>query len=217
MHSQSTEDYLKAIHKLGAGTGEVTTSALARQLGIGDGSVTGMLKKLSAKKLIRYVPYRGVSLTAAGRRMAVTMTRRHRLWEIFLVRYLGYRWDEVHEEAERLEHATSDEMERRLNDMLGHPDTDPHGEPVPTAEGVVPPVKGRPLVEFAPGESVTIMRVSDGSSAILQHTSKLGLSLGTRLTIREKRAFDGSVVVRAGEGDIFLSREVAGSIFGEPA
>ena len=84
MHSQSTEDYLKAIHKLGAGTGEVTTSALARQLGIGDGSVTGMLKKLSAKKLIRYVPYRGVSLTAAGRKMAVTMTRRHRLWEIFL-------------------------------------------------------------------------------------------------------------------------------------
>src|SRR6185503_18156581 len=118
MNTQSTEDYLKGIHKLGSAGGEVTTSALARHLGIGDGSVTDMLKKLAAKKLIRYVPYRGVSLTEAGRRTALKMTRKHRLWEIFLVRHLGYTWDEVHEEAERLEHATSDELEGRLNDML---------------------------------------------------------------------------------------------------
>ena len=215
MKNESTENYLKGIHKLGSGTGGVSTSALARHLGIGDGSVTDMLKKLAAKKLIRYVPYRGVSLTEAGRRMAIKMTRRHRLWEIFLVRHLGYGWDEVHDEAERLEHVTSDEMERRLNDMLGQPDVDPHGEPVPTAEGVIPPIKGRPLDGFKPGDSVRIMRVSDDSSAILQHTAKLGLSLGTRLTIREKRVFDGSLVVTAEAGEIFLSREVAGAIFGE--
>ncbi len=217
MNNQSTEDYLKGIHKLGSGGGEVTTSALARHLGIGDGSVTDMLKKLAAKKLIRYVPYRGVSLTAAGRRTAITMMRRHRLWEIFLVEYLGYRWDEVHEEAERLEHVTSDELERRMSEMLGHPDTDPHGEPVPTADGTLPPLKGRPLSEFSPGDAVTIVRVSDDSSAILQHTAKLGLSLRTLVTIREVRPFDGSVVVGSGNGEKFLSREVAGSIYGELA
>ena len=119
MENQSTEDYLKGIHKLGSDGGDVTTSALARHLGIGDGSVTDMLKKLASKKLIRYVPYRGVSLTETGRKTAIKMMRRHRLWEIFLVKHLGYGWDEVHEEAERLEHVTSDEMERRLNEMLG--------------------------------------------------------------------------------------------------
>ena len=217
MNSQSTEDYLKAIHKLGSGGGDVTTSALARHLGIGDGSVTDMLKKLAARKLIRYVPYRGVSLTEAGRRTALKMMRRHRLWEIFLVKHLGYGWDEVHEEAERLEHATSDEMERRLNDMLGNPDVDPHGEPVPTADGKIPPTKDRPLSDYSPGDTVMIMRVSDDSSAILQHTALLGLSLKTRVTIREKRGFDGSLVVTVGGKEKFLSREVAGSIFGEIA
>ncbi len=217
MKNQSTEDYLKGIHKLGSEGRDVTTSALAKHLGIGDGSVTGMLKKLAEKKLIRYVPYRGVSLTGTGRRTAVKMMRRHRLWEIFLVRHLGYGWDEVHEEAERLEHVTSDEMERRLDDMLGNPDLDPHGEPVPTADGKLPPMKGRPLSEFAPGDRVTILRVSDDSSAILQHTAKLGLSLKTRLVVREKRGFDGSLVVTVGGEQKFLSREVAGSIFGEIA
>lgn len=217
MITQSTEDYLKGIHKLGSGGGEVSTSALARHLGIGDGSVTDMLKKLAAKKLIRYTPYRGVSLTAAGRRTAITMMRRHRLWEIFLVDHLGYRWDEVHAEAERLEHVTSEVLERRLSEMLGHPDTDPHGEPVPTADGTLPPTKGRPLAEFLPGDDVTIVRVSDDSSAILQHTANLGLSLKALVTIREIRSFDGSVVVEAGGVEKFLSREVAGSIFGEIA
>ncbi len=217
MQNQSTEDYLKGIHKLGVDGGGVTTSALAKHLGIGDGSVTGMLKKLAAKKLIRYVPYRGVSLTEAGRRMAVKMMRRHRLWEIFLVKHLGYGWDEVHEEAERLEHVTSDEMEQRLDDLLGNPSTDPHGEPVPTADGKLPPLKGRPLSDFTPGDRVTILRVSDDSSAILQHTAKLGLSLGTRLVVREKRPFDGSLVVTVGGKEKFISREVAVSIFGEIA
>jgi DtxR family Mn-dependent transcriptional regulator len=215
MKNQSTEDYLRGIYKLSEGGGEVTTSALARHLGFGDGSVTGMVKKLAAKKLIRHAPYRGVSLTEAGRRTAVTMMRRHRLWEIFLVRHLGYGWDEVHDEAERLEHATSDEMERRLDEMLGRPDTDPHGEPVPTADGRLRPLKGTPLRDFSPGDRVTVIRVSDVSSAILQHTARLGVSLKTRLTIREKRGFDGSMVVSVGGRQTFLSREVAGAIFAE--
>jgi DtxR family Mn-dependent transcriptional regulator len=217
MKNQSTEDYLKGIFKLSAGGGGVATSALARHLGIGDGSVTAMLKKLAAKKLIRHVPYRGVSLTEAGRRTAVTMMRRHRLWEIFLVRHLGYGWDEVHDEAERLEHVTSGEMERRLDEMLGHPDTDPHGEPVPTADGRLAPLKGKPLRDFPAGGRVTVIRVSDDSSAILQHTAKLGISLRTKLTVREKLGFDGSMVVTIGGRERFLSREVAAAIFAEKA
>jgi DtxR family Mn-dependent transcriptional regulator len=215
MKNQSTEDYLKGIYKLSAERGGVTTSALARHLGIGDGSVTGMLKKLAAKRLIHRVPYQGVSLTPAGRKTALTMMRRHRLWEIFLVRHLGYGWDEVHDEAERLEHATSDEMERRLDDMLGNPVTDPHGEPVPTADGKLAPLKGKPLRDFSPGDRVTVIRVSDDSSAILQHTAKLGVSLGTKLAVREKRAFDGSMVVVVGRREGHLSREVAAAIFAE--
>jgi len=215
MENQSTEDYLKGIYKLGAAGGGVTTSALARHLGIGDGSVTGMLKKLAAKRLIRHVPYRGVSLTETGRKTALTMMRRHRLWEIFLVRHLGYGWDEVHDEAERLEHVTSVELERRLDEMLGKPDTDPHGEPVPTADGRLAPLKGKPLRDFSAGDRVTVIRVSDDSSAILLHTAKLGISLGTKLAVREKRAFDGSMVVTLGRREGHLSREVAAAIFAE--
>lgn len=217
MQNQSTEDYLKGIHKLSGKGGGATTRALARHLGIGDGSVTDMLKKLAARKLIRYVPYRGVTLTESGRRTALTLMRRHRLWEIFLVRQLGYRWDEVHEEAERLEHATSPEMERRLSAFLGNPDTDPHGEPVPTADGKLPPPRGKALTEFPPGSKVRVIRVSDESAAILRHTARLGIALGTRLSVRENRPFDGSVVVSAGRGEKFLSREVASSLFAEKA
>src|SRR6266404_2367693 len=121
MANQSTEDYIKSIYKLQQSGKDVTTSELARHLRIGDGSVTDMVKKLSAKKLIQYRPYRGVSLTESGARLALRMVRRHRLWEMFLVKFLGYRWDEIHDEAEQLEHVTSDGMEQRLDKALGYP------------------------------------------------------------------------------------------------
>ena len=129
--NQSTEDYIKGIYKLRKNGNGVSTSELARHLNIGDGSVTGMLKKLSDKKLIKYIPYKGVSLTESGTKLALQMIRRHRLWEMFLVQFLGYRWDEIHNEAERLEHVTSDAMERRLDKALGFPKFDPHGDPIP--------------------------------------------------------------------------------------
>jgi DtxR family Mn-dependent transcriptional regulator len=213
MKNQSKEDYLKAILKLGGDSRGVSTSALARALGIGDGSVTDMVKKLAARDLIVYVPYQGVSLTGAGNKLAHKMMRRHRLWEIFLTRHLGYSWDEVHDEAENLEHATSDELESRLSSMLGHPDTDPHGQPVPTPDGTMAAPEDRPLTEFNPGDRVRITRVSDDDSAILQHAAVLGLSLKTKITIREKRNFDGSLVIMVGKNERFLSREVAESIF----
>ena len=213
MKNQSTEDYLRGILKLAGEGGSVSTSALARHLGIGDGSVTDMVKKLSDKMLITYVPYQGVSLTDKGKSIAVKMMRRHRLWEIFLTRHLGYTWDEVHEEAEHLEHATSDELERRLSAMLGHPEIDPHGEPVPGPDGRFVSPDDRPLNEFMAGDTVIITRVSDVSSAILQHASQVGLSLGKKVAIKEKREFDGSLVVVVSRKETFLSREVADSIF----
>jgi len=213
MKNQSKEDYLKAILKLGGDSGEVSTSALARQLRIGDGSVTDMVKKLAARGLIVHVPYRGVSLTPGGARLALKMMRRHRLWEIFLTEHLGYAWDEVHEEAENLEHATSDELESRLSRMLGNPDTDPHGQPVPSPDGRMAAPADRPLSDFRPGDRVRVTRVNDDNSAILQHAALIGLSLKTEVTVREKRDFDGSLVVRVGRVDRFISREVADSIF----
>jgi len=217
MKNQSTEAYLKGILKLAGDAGTVSTSSLARHLGIGDGSVTDMVKKLSDRKLITYVPYQGVSLTDQGKSIAVKMMRRHRLWEIFLTRHLGYTWDEVHDEAEHLEHATSDELEERLSAMLGHPETDPHGEPVPGPDGRFVSPDDRPLTDFAPGDTVVITRVSDVSSAILQHASQIGLSLGKKVAVREKRDFDGSLVVVVSKRETFLSREVADSIFAVPA
>jgi len=215
MKNQSKEDYLKAILKLGGDSKDVSTSALARQLGIGDGSVTDMVKKLAARDLIVHVPYRGVSLTETGGKLALKMMRRHRLWEIFLTEHLGYGWDEVHDEAEKLEHATSDELESRLSAMLGHPDTDPHGQPVPAPDGTMVAPVDHPLTEFEPGDRVEITRVSDDNSAILQHAAVLGLSLKTKIKIREKRDFDGSLVVMVGKNELFISREVADSIFAE--
>ena len=215
MVNQSTEDYLKSIYKLEQDGKTVATSVLAKHLNIGDGSVTDMMKKLSAKKLIQYVPYRGVSLTPRGRRLALQMVRRHRLWEMFLVQFLGYSWDEIHDEAERLEHVTSDEMERRIDKALGYPKVDPHGDPIPDIDGGLEGITYTPLTEFSQGESVKIIRVSDENPEILQHANKIGLTLNRKITITKKLSFDGSMVVKIGVKEIFISQQVARTIFVE--
>jgi DtxR family transcriptional regulator, Mn-dependent transcriptional regulator len=213
MMNRSTEDYLKSIYHLQSGNDPVATSVLAKRLGIGDGSVTAMVKKLSAKRFIRYEPYRGVTLTETGRRVALKMMRRHRLWEMFLVKFLVYTWDEVHEEAERFEHVISDEMERRLDRILGYPKTDPHGDPIPSAEGKLDLPVYTALGECRVGDRVEILRVSDRDPEILQHAAKLGLALNKKITVREKLQFDGSMVVAIGGKRHFISPAVANSIF----
>jgi DtxR family Mn-dependent transcriptional regulator len=215
MINRSTEDYIKGIYRLQQGKKSVSTSVLAKHLKIGDGSVTDMLKRLSEKKLIHYEPYRGVTLTEAGKRLALKMVRRHRLWEMFLVRFLDYPWDEIHDEAERLEHVTSDEMEERLDKALGYPKVDPHGDPIPNTKGVIIDVVGQPLAEFKEDEIVKIIRVSDDNADVLQHASKLGLGLNKKITIKKKLAFDGSMMVRIGSKEQFISQQVAQSIFAE--
>jgi DtxR family Mn-dependent transcriptional regulator len=217
MANISTEDYIKAVYKLERASQKVTTSALAAELGLADASITDMVKKLSDRGLLNYTPYQGVGLTAKGRRMALQIIRRHRLWEMFLVKFLGFSWDQVHDEAERLEHVTSDELEQRLDKALGFPNADPHGDPIPGADGRFEQTDYRALTEYDIGDVVRVLRVSDKDSEILQHASKLGLHLNKKLTVRNKMNFDGSIVVRLGSKEHFLSKEVASSIFVEPA
>ena len=213
MINRSTEDYLKGIYALEEQGQTVATSALAKHLKIGDGSVTDMVKKLSERSLINYAPYQGVTLTESGRRLALKMVRRHRLWEMFLVKFLGYSWDEIHEEAELLEHVTSDDLEERLDRALGYPQVDPHGSPIPTASGELVDVACRNLSECGIGEGGAIVRVRDESHEILKLLTKFGLELNTKITVVEKLEFDGSVVIGFDGKEIPLSEKVAAAIF----
>jgi DtxR family transcriptional regulator, Mn-dependent transcriptional regulator len=216
MPNRSTEDYIKAVYALEASGEPVTTSAVASQLHIANGSVSAMLKKLSRERLLHYKPYQGVTLTATGRRMALKIVRRHRLWEVFLARRLGFPWDAVHDEAERLEHVTSDLLERKLDESLGFPLADPHGDPIPSAAGNVRSGRSRPLAACSQGDRVEIVRVSDRAPALLRHATKLGLGLRARVTVKELMSFDGSMVVKVGAHDRFISKEMSEAIFVRP-
>lgn len=213
MPTISTEDYIKAVYKLQLKGGRPTTSALASQLEVADASITDMFKKLSEKGLLRYEKYRGVQLTAKGKKMALAILRRHRLWEMFLMNFLGYSWDKVHDEAERLEHVTSEELEHQLDKALGFPTVDPHGDPIPTKDGTLAGKDDGSLAECEVGDVVEISRVSDESSELLQHAAEIGLALNCKLTIKEKKTFDGSMVVKIGSKRQFISKEVAQAIF----
>ncbi len=217
MPTISTEDYIKVIYKLEEKGERATTSALAAQLGVADASITDMIKKLSEKGLLRYERYQGVRLTAKGRKMALGILRRHRLWEMFLTQFLGYSWDKVHDEAERLEHVTSDELEHRLDEALGFPSVDPHGHPIPTKDGELAGTDDASLSACNVGDIVRISRVDDDDSELLQHAAELGLSLNSKLTVKDKKAFDGSMVVKVGARHHFISKQVADAIFVEPA
>ena len=208
----TTEDYVKAVYKLERG-GRVTTSALAAQLHLADASITDMVKKLSEQGLMNYERYQGVGLTARGKRMALKIVRRHRLWEMYLVKFLGFSWDKVHDEAERLEHMTSDELEQKLDNALGFPSVDPHGDPIPGADGELEQHNYTALTDCAPGDIVRVLRVSDENSQMLQHATTLGVELNKRIIVKEKRAFDGSMVVRVGSKEQFLSHHMARGIF----
>ncbi len=215
MQNRSTEDYIKNIYKLQKEGAKVTTSALAATMELSDPSVTDMIKKLSDKGFVSYERYQGVMLTKSGKRMALKIVRRHRLWEMYLVQFLGFSWDQIHEEAERLEHVTSEELEARLDKALGYPTTDPHGDPIPTAEGDLDLTEYTPLAHCDAGDVVEVFRVSDDSPAILKHASKLGIRLNGKITVRDRKDFDGSLVVKVGSKQHFLSKQVAEAIFVE--
>lgn len=182
MASLTVENYAKAIYQLAQQTGAdaVATGQIATALGVLPGTVTSMLKTLDESNLATYTPYEGVRLTPAGRGLALRVLRRHRLIEQFLSKTLSLTWDEVHEEAEHMEHAVSDALIDRIDAFLGHPATDPHGDPIPQPDGSIAPAVDRPLSECAAGDRFRLARVTDQSPAFLRYLSQSGLEIGTQ-------------------------------------
>lgn len=194
--SRSTEDYLKVIYMLQELGGPAQTSAIAERLDIAPPSVTGMVKRLSESGLLEHVPYRGVQLTRAGRRAALRMVRRHRILETYLTSKLGYDWDSVHEEAERLEHAVSDELIERMAMALGNPRYDPHGAPIPTKDGLVEATEYTALADVAVGSVAEFKEVSDKDPEMLRYLASLGLRPGASFEVVGKQPFRGPVTIR---------------------
>ena len=215
MPSEQVENYLKQIYKLQEMEGRVSTSLLSERLQISAPSVSEMIRKLADEGSVTYTPYKGVALTSKGRTKALRIIRRHRLWELFLVEVLKYPWDEIDEEAERLEHMMSQKLENRIDEVLGYPSKDPHGDVIPTASGVVEYPSHSSLAELQPGKRAAVARVSDEDPEILQYLSKLGIRLGTKLVVKETIKFDGSLRIRIGEKQQFISSKLAKHIFVE--
>jgi DtxR family Mn-dependent transcriptional regulator len=208
--SGSTEDYLKAIYQLGGETIAVQTSAIADVLDVSAASVSGMLRRLAEAGLIDHEPRRGVQLTDDGRRAAVRIVRRHRVLEAYLVTKLGYDWDSVHEEAERLEHAVSDRLIDQMAQALGNPAYDPHGAPIPTSAGDVEELNAVPLSDLRVGAVAELRLVSDKDPERLRYIRSLGLEVGTRFDIMDRQPFDGPVTIHvAGRDPLVLGQELA--------
>lgn len=211
MASFTEENYLKIIYNLSTRQADdVSTNALAEQTQTRAASVTDMLRKLADKNLIHYKKYQGVRLTGDGERVALQVIRKHRLWEVFLVEKLGFRWDEVHPLAEELEHIDSPELIERLDDFLGHPTADPHGDPIPDPTGHMPQPGYCRLTDAEPGMPVALMGVSEHAAAFLQYLAKTGLTIGCQLEVVDVNTFDGSVQVTVnGQPPLFISQAVA--------
>jgi DtxR family Mn-dependent transcriptional regulator len=201
MPSPAVEDYLKTIFHLSSEGGTASTSAVAERLGVTAGSVTGMLKRLAEQGFVEHVPYYGARLTETGAERAIAIIRRHRILELFLVEVLGYSWDEVHDEAERLEHAATPRLVERMSEVLGRPESDPHGAPIPDAEGAFRELRYPSLAEIEAGERVILRRVSDEDPAALRYLAGMGLLPGTAIVLVEHAPFDGPVRIRVGGPD----------------
>lgn len=212
--SLAEENYLKIIYHLSEGTQEeISTNAVAEMTQTKAASVTDMLRKLAEKGWVNYQKYQGVRLTETGEKIALSIVRKHRLWELFLVQKMGFNWDEVHDIAEQLEHIASDELINKLDAFLDFPKTDPHGDPIPTKEGVLPELGYQPLSEVRSQQACILMGVSQDSAVFLQLLTKLNLQLGVKLKIIEINAFDRSLSLSIeGKPEVFISHEVAKNI-----
>ena len=213
--SSSVGDYLKAVWELAVDAeGAASTKSVATRLSVSPASVTNIFARLQEMGLVRYERYRGATLTERGRKEALRLVRRHRLIEIFLLEHLGYDWQEVHDEAERLEHAVSDGFTERLAALLGHPDHDPHGDPIPSAEGTLEVDDSFSLSQAASGQRLRISKVRDEDAAMLDYFGDRNLVPGRRLIVREVRELDGVVIVEDEEAEVYaLGEPLARAIF----
>jgi len=195
----AVEDYVKAVYMLEQRDGSAATAALAARLEVTPAAVSGMLRKLAALGLVEHEPYRGVRLTDRGRLVALEVVRHHRLLELFLVESLGMGWDEVHAEAEVLEHVLSEELEELIAAKLGNPTLDPHGDPIPSRELAIADDESRALYQLEPGACGTLVRVSDDDPEMLRFLTDRGITPGTRLEVIERQPFEGPLSVRVGD------------------
>ncbi len=214
MLSLVEENYLKAIYHLSEGGHlQVSTNALAEAVHTKPASVSDMIQKLDRKGVISYTKYQGVKVTDEGKEAALKVIRKHRLWEVFLVKHLNFNWDQVHEVAEQLEHIRSPLLIERLDAFLGHPNVDPHGDPIPDATGAINTKPQKQLQQLSPGSEGVIRAVKDSSPEFLQHMDKLGAYLGAQIKVMDKVAFDSSMKIRIDRATtIFISKEVAQNI-----
>lgn len=212
--SLTEENYLKAIYHLSqAGELEVSTNAIAEVMETKPASVSDMLRKLSAKKVVAYERYKGVNILPDGEDIALQVIRKHRLWEVFLVEKLAFSWDEVHEVAEQLEHIQSTTLIARLDKFLGYPTMDPHGDPIPDEQGNFKVIPQFPLAELIAGDQGMVVKVPDSNPSLLQHLDKIQMKLGSRITVLDKVEFDNSVLISIdNQNEIYLSGEIAKNI-----
>jgi DtxR family Mn-dependent transcriptional regulator len=206
--SGPVEDYLKAIYDLERDQHPAATNDIAERLAISPASVSGMMRRLAEQGLITHEPYRGARLTADGRRAALRTLRRHRILECYLTEVLGYPWDRVHDEAEQLEHAASEELIERMADALGDPVQDPHGAPIPSREGVVEETTRRSLADAAPGERVRVRMVMDDDGERLRYLAELGIRPGSIIRLLDRAPFDGPITLWVGDGTGGVTRAV---------
>lgn len=213
--SREREDYLKMVYHLQQEEAPVRTTTLARALGVEPASVTGTIKRLAELGLLDYEPYRGVTLTPEGEKIALEVIRHHRLIELYLIEALGYSWDEVHAEAERLEHVVSPLFIERIAAALGHPELDPHGEPIPTEDGQIEPRSGVAMSELAAGQGGHITRVDDHDPDLLRYLASLGIRPGARVSVVATAPFGGPIDLDVDGQHEVLGPEAASHVFVE--
>jgi len=218
MLSFAEENYLKAVHQIAeTKDGPVSTNELADALQTKAASVTDMVKKLARKGLLDHVKYQGVTITSKGSTLALQIIRKHRLWETFLVRKLGFKWNEVHEVAEQLEHIKAPLLISRLDKFLDYPKVDPHGDPIPDADGNMVQIKSIALSNLPIGCASTIVSASDSSDGFLKYLNQISISLGSRISVLEKYEYDGSLSLKIDEGEpITISSKVAENLYVNP-
>lgn len=212
--SQSVEDYLKAIYILQSEGESATTTNIAKALDVSSASVTNMLKRLAKMNLLDHKSYKGATLTSAGNKIALEVLRHHRLLELYLKEIMGYSWDEVHDEAENLEHHISEQFEDRIAELLNHPTHDPHGDPIPTKDGVMPKMAQLSISEAEENVSYIIGRVKDQDPELLRYLEKIGVIPGVKIEVLEKTPFNGPVKVKLEEGnEQVLGQAVASEVY----
>lgn len=211
--SQAVEDYLKAIFKLQTDQKGVSTTRLAEAMEVSSASATNMIKRLAEMGLVDYQSYKGAKLTDSGRKIALEIIRHHRLLELYLLEVMGYSWDEVHDEAEKLEHYISEQFEDKIAELLGNPTHDPHGDPIPTKDGIMPKMDEQPLIQVEENQTYIIGRVKDQDPERLRYLEKEGLLPGVQLTIKKKAPFNGPLTLLVEDKEKIIGQDLAKTIF----